>query len=66
MYRELLAQQAEPYLVHAKLAYDACAANARNVKSLSHWSSFCGGRSEHLRGTQPLGQGTTTVSVTHE
>jgi hypothetical protein len=48
MHRTLTVEQAGPYLTHAKLAYDACAANARAIESLHHWTAFCRARSEQL------------------
>jgi hypothetical protein len=68
MYQDLLRQQAAPYLTHAKLGYDACAANALAVASLGHWSTFCSARSEQLPTLQALqpGESETTVTVTRE
>lgn len=68
MYADLLQQQAAPYLTHAKLGYDACAANAHAVTTLEHWSAFCGTRSERLPSSQRLapGESETSVTVTRE
>jgi hypothetical protein len=68
MYHDLLQQQAEPYLNHAKLGYDACAANAHALASLEHWSAFCGGRSGQLPSLRTLapGESETSVTVTRE
>jgi hypothetical protein len=69
MYRELVQVQAAPYLRHAKLGYDACAANAQAIASMAHWSTFCGERSGRLAVVEPsgaLGEGQTSVSVTRE
>ena len=49
-FRELLLKQAEPYLIHARLAYAACAGNAHAMQSMGHWASFCSGRREGLPG----------------
>ena len=48
VFREVLAKQAHPYLVHAHLAYQACAANALGVETMVHWSDFCYARREEL------------------
>jgi hypothetical protein len=68
MYHDLLWQQAAPYLTHAKLGYDACAANAHAITSLSHWSTFCANRSQQLPETQGLtpGESETTVTVSRD
>lgn len=47
-FHELMAKQAAPYLLHAKLAYDACAGNAQGLSAMAHWSDFCSGRVEAL------------------
>ncbi len=69
IHREVVFKQATPYLMHAKLGYDACAANAKSVPSLAHWSSFCSARSEQLpplEESAPGANGQTDVSVTRE
>ncbi len=68
MYQELLRQQAAPYLTHARLGYDACAANARSMSSLGHWSDFCVARSQQLPAAPTLapGESETSVTVTRE
>ena len=67
MYNELLQQQAAPYLMHAKLGYDACAANAHALSSLEHWSTFCGERSARLPSHKLApGESETSVTVTRE
>ncbi|MFT3926252.1 MAG: hypothetical protein QM778_27145 [Myxococcales bacterium] len=64
MYHDLLQQQAAPYLMHARLGYDACAANAHALRSLEHWSAFCGERSSHLPSGERLAPGESETSVT--
>jgi len=69
MYHDLLQQQAAPYLRHAKLGYDACAANAHAIRSLEHWSNFCGERSGHLPSSAERlepGESETSVTVTRD
>jgi hypothetical protein len=68
MYDDLMQQQAAPYLRHAKLGYDACAANAHELKSLEHWSPFCSERANRLPTGQVLapGESETSVTVTRE
>lgn len=60
MFRELMAKQAAPFLVHAELAYAACAGNALGLDSMAHWSEFCERRGERLpenaAAQQPLEQ----------
>lgn len=48
VFRDIVASQARPYLVHAELAYHACAENASAVDGMLHWSSFCEQRGERL------------------
>jgi hypothetical protein len=48
IFHELMVKQAEPYLIHARLAYAACAGNAAGLSSMSHWSDFCSAREESL------------------
>jgi hypothetical protein len=48
MFRDLMANQAAPFLVHAELAYTACAGNALGLDSMAHWSEFCERRNEGL------------------
>ena len=48
IFHELMVKQAEPYLMHARLAYAACAGNAQGLATMSHWSDFCSGREESL------------------
>lgn len=48
IFHELMLKQAEPYLQHARLAYNACAGNAQGLRSMSHWEPFCLGRSDSL------------------
>jgi hypothetical protein len=48
IFREVMMSQAAPYLLHAKLAYNACAGNAGGLASMGHWSTFCSGRAESL------------------
>ncbi len=72
VYRDVVAFQAEPYVRHARRAYDACARNAREPMTMRHWSSFCRGRSRNLATDgglvegldDPVGQ--TTVEVYRE
>jgi len=65
IFREVMMSQASPYLLHAKLAYKACAGNAGGLASMGHWSEFCSGRAESLpqREPEPDGSDTTTVTV---
>jgi hypothetical protein len=48
MFRDVLRSQAQPYLLHAQHAYNACAENARGVETMDHWSGFCRARLERL------------------
>lgn len=48
MFRDVLRSQAQPYLMHAQHAYDACAENALGIETMGHWSSFCRARLERL------------------
>lgn len=48
IFRELMAKQAAPFLLHAGLAYTACAGNAMALESMAHWSEFCERRGEAL------------------
>jgi len=48
IFHELMVKQAEPYLIHARLAYEACAGNASGLTTMSHWSDFCSAREESL------------------
>jgi sulfur carrier protein ThiS len=48
IFHELMVKQAEPYLMHARLAYAACAGNAAGLATMSHWSDFCSGRQDSL------------------
>jgi hypothetical protein len=48
LFRELMAKQAAPFLLHAELAYTACAGNAAGLESMAHWSEFCERRGEGL------------------
>lgn len=48
IFRELMSKQAAPFLLHAELAYEACAGNALGLESMAHWSDFCEGRGERL------------------
>lgn len=68
LHREVIFKQAIPYLRHAKLAYDACAANAKQQASLAHWASFCSARASGLPPLEEQAQenGATTVEVSRE
>lgn len=46
VFREVMLKQSAPFLVHAELAYKACEGNARVLKGMVHWSTFC-----HTRAT---------------
>lgn len=48
IFHELMVSQAEPYLIHARRAYAACAGNAAGLSTMSHWSGFCSAREEAL------------------
>jgi hypothetical protein len=48
MFREVMAKQAAPFLMHAELAYTACAGNAAGLQAMAHWSDFCDARGERL------------------
>lgn len=48
IFHELMVKQAEPYLMHARLAYAACAGNAAGLSTMSHWSDFCAAREDSL------------------
>jgi hypothetical protein len=48
IFHELMVKQAEPYLIHARLAYAACAGNAAGLSTMSHWSDFCSAREQSL------------------
>jgi hypothetical protein len=48
IFEDVLRGQAAPYLVHARLAYQACAANALGLSAMAHWSEFCQGRGAEL------------------
>lgn len=61
VFGEVLRAQASPYLVHARLAYQACAANAQGLAPMGHWSSFCDGRRDELPEVPP--SDVTTVAV---
>lgn len=70
IYGEILDGQARPFLEHARRAYHACAANAREPRSMRHWSRFCAGRERRLPGAEDeaalLPSGQTTVEVVAE
>jgi hypothetical protein len=61
VFEDVLHAQAAPYLVHARLAYQACAANAHGLEPMGHWSSFCDGRRAEL--PEDAQQDGTTVTV---
>lgn len=68
MFLDVIASHALPYLTQAQRAYVACAKNAVEPKTMNHWTGFCQGRADHLprlgeTAKQPLGAGTTEVSV---
>jgi hypothetical protein len=52
LYRELLDEQAEPFVVQARLAYEACSVNASQISDMQHWAEFCGVRGERLPAVQ--------------
>jgi Tfp pilus assembly protein PilP len=56
IFRELMTKQAAPFLVHAELAYAACAGNALGLDGMLHWSEFCERRGEGLPEHVPVGQ----------
>jgi hypothetical protein len=62
IFHELMAKQAEPYLVHARLAYAACAGNAQGLESMSHWSNFCSAREDSLPRPVEPDQGEVAVA----
>lgn len=66
IYREVVMSQASPYLVHARLAYEACAGNAQGLATMGHWGDFCSRRAEALPTQQsdaPLENDQTVVTV---
>jgi len=64
IFEDVLRGQAAPYLVHARLAYQACAANALGLSAMAHWSEFCQGRGTELpEAGGERGETTVTVSV---
>lgn len=65
IFREVMMSQATPYLMHAGLAYRACAGNATGLRTMDHWSGFCSERAEGLpqRGPGFEEGDTTTVTV---
>ena len=65
LYRELLRNQASPYLLQAHQAYVACAGNAEQLQPLRHWSEFCETREERLptTGLDQQSAGVTSVTV---
>jgi hypothetical protein len=65
VFEDVLHAQATPYLVHARLAYQACAANALGLSPMTHWSEFCEGRRAELPVPPSAAQEDgTTVEVT--
>jgi hypothetical protein len=63
-FHELMLKQAEPYLVHSRLAYAACSGNADGMSGMGHWSSFCSARREGLPKAEASGgEDTTEVEV---
>lgn len=62
-FHELMLKQAEPFLIHARLAYAACSGNADGMSSMGHWSGFCSARRSSLPEAQGSGGDNTQVEV---
>jgi hypothetical protein len=62
-FQELMLKQAEPYLMHARLAYAACAGNAEGMSSMGHWSGFCSARGSELPQAEASGGDGVQVEV---
>jgi len=49
IFREVIDAQASPFLIHARRAYGACAANADGgPEAMAHWAPYCGRRRSRL------------------
>lgn len=66
-FEDVVYANAEPYLLHSKRAYEACALNTRGHAHLSAWGEFCSGRRAGLPSERlESGASETTVEVITE
>ncbi len=64
MFSDVVAHQAFPYLTQSRRAYEACAQNAIDPKTMNHWTGFCQGRADQLPGGKAAPKGGSSTSTT--
>lgn len=66
-FEDVVYANAEPYLLHSKRAYEACALNTRGHGDLAAWGEFCSGRRAGLPSERlDSGESETSVEVIME